>query len=844
MVGLFNLSTLTARQNLNKTDDQSRITVERLSTGKINNGPAGRKVADFITSVALRNDENSYKAILDSLPRATSVLQTADGAGQQISAITARLKDLSYRATSSGSNVERSALQLEFAKLTEEIDRISTTANFNGTKLLDGTLDTASKLNSDRRLNSITSSLNVGTSVLDGSGIVIGQGSNVNALTVTGIGTTNGVISAFSLVGRGSFSDATNSINANELAALPAAINGSVVVGDIGDDTGNQASSYDLSINLNGQTFSASNVNLNTGGNYTLYLGGNTSTGATVSVTLGAQTFTNDAAETIFRTDLASALNVATGTVAATAPFFTPTVRDTFIADFNAGITSSDITITGNAANAGIFITVGGTSYTTANSASINLTAPANQTVNLYANGEANSGYIKLNLKESQFFDNTNAARNDFRDKILADLTGVRLDYKQAFNIRTSDLGTEFFSNTGTPFTVTVADGSSGDINLVGSLETINVSGVYNKTSGNQDVSLLINGKAYTATAVDLDSATTLAFTNAQTGTTITLNKDATKNTDPISSQANLDDLLKKLKNDLDGITIYQSRQIGSGSLDQFKPGTFDGTQLDGLDGFSFQLTSSSFGIINENDQSSKPTTPAFEGFRVSAETAATDGYVSVVINGETFRTADGFFDGKSTNLRDNLENGKLVLTNDRDTSETFVIDLSKATSTGINIDSDLSARGLEDALNKVFNTTRETKLSFQVGLDVADKISLNIGGLTTDDLFKNADGQTRVLDISTIAGANEAINVLTLANEKVSSALAEITSAFARFENVKESVRTAIKNLSEARDPIENADIAEESSKYAELQVLRDVATAVLTTENQKNRSLSRLIG
>lgn len=712
MVGLFNLSTLTARQNLNKTDDQSRVTVERLSTGKINNGPAGRKVADFITSVALRNDENSYKAILDSLPRATSVLQTADGAGQQISAITARLKDLSYRATSSGSNVERQALQLEFAKLTEEIDRISTTANFNGTKLLDGTLDTASKLNSDRRLNEVTSSLNVGSTALDGGQIVINRGDSSNTLSV-------------------------NYINDAELAL--------------------------------------------------------------------------------------------------------------FIQDFNNGIAAGDFAGYANDASAfAVNLTLGGVVFENAATAPDLSNASTGTTFRLYTNGAdtTNSASITFTLKQTQDF-NLAGSGDNFVNKLVADLTNVKIDQKDAFSIKTSDLGTEYFSiSVADPFGVSIAAGSTGDINLVGSLETINVSGTFTNSTA-QDVSLLINGKAYVATAVDLanDVTQTIAFVNAQTGTTITLTKNAISQT-ALANQSDLDDLLKKLKNDLDGVTVYQARQIGSGSLDQFKPGVFDGTQLDGIDGFDFELTTSSYGIINENDQSSKPTTPVFEGFRVGAETAATDGYVSVVINGETFRTPDGFFDGKSTNLRDSLPNGKLVLTNTKDSAETFVIDLSRATSTGINTDSDLSARGLEDALNKVFNTTRETKLSFQVGLDVADKISLNIGGLTTDDLFKNADGQTRVLDISTIGGANEAINVLTLANEKVSSALAEITSAFARFENVKESVRTAIKNLSEARDPIENADIAEESSKYAELQVLRDVATAVLTTENQKNRSLSRLIG
>lgn len=695
MVGLFNLSTLTARKNLNKIEDDTAVTVERLSTGKINNGPSGRKVADFITAVALKNDENSYRAILDSLPRATSILQTADGAGQVIGSMVSRLKDLAYRSSSSGSDIERDALQLEFAKLTEEIDRIATTSNFNGTKLLDGTLDTATNLNSDRRLNEITSSLNVGNTALDGAQVVISRG----------------------------VASSANYLDSANIAGFILDFNNGIAAGDI-VITDSDASSFDASITLNSLVFNATDVNL-------------------------------------------------------------------------AGSTA----------------------------------------LNFYLNADnATGASITFNLRQNEFF-NSALGGSNFASRIANDLTNVIIDDKNGFVINDAGLGDEYFD--GISFRVGVNNGKNGDINLVGEIKTIAVSGTWNSTSS-QDVSLLINGKAYTTTDANLANATALTFTNAETGTNITL----TRNSDvlgSITSQAQLDDLLKKLREDLDDVKIYQTRQVGSGPLDQFKSGIFDGTQLDGIDGFDFQLTSSAYGLINENDQEDLPVTPLFEGFRVGAETPATDGYISVIINGETYRTPDGYFDGKATDLKKNIRS--ITLVNERDPFEQLTINLSRATSSGINLDSEASARGLEDTLNKVFNTTRESKLSFQVGLDVNDKIALNIGGITTKDIFKNEDGQYRVLDISTSEGANEAISVLTLATQKVSLALAEITSAFARFDNVKESVRTAIKNLAEARDPIENADIAEESSKYAEFQVLRDVATAVLTTENQKNRGLVRLI-
>lgn len=69
-----------------------------------------------------------------------SLIQTAEGGLNEISNIVIRLRELSIQAASDTvGNTERSFSNIEFQNLLQEIQRISKGAEFNGTKLLDGT---------------------------------------------------------------------------------------------------------------------------------------------------------------------------------------------------------------------------------------------------------------------------------------------------------------------------------------------------------------------------------------------------------------------------------------------------------------------------------------------------------------------------------------------------------------------------------------------------------------------------------------------------------------------------------------------------------------------------------
>jgi flagellin len=72
------------------------------------------------------------------------VVQTAEGALNEVHSILQRMRDLGVQAGNDSNNTEaRANIKTEVDSLTEELTRIGASTNFNGTKLLDGTAGNA-----------------------------------------------------------------------------------------------------------------------------------------------------------------------------------------------------------------------------------------------------------------------------------------------------------------------------------------------------------------------------------------------------------------------------------------------------------------------------------------------------------------------------------------------------------------------------------------------------------------------------------------------------------------------------------------------------------------------------
>ncbi len=135
-----NISALNSNRIFNKNKSKLSKTLEKLSSGyQINrsaDNAAGLAVSEKMRSIILGLDQAEQNSV-----DAISLIQTAEGALQEVHTILERMKQLSVQSANGEYNdgVDRAALQLEFEQLQDEIEHISTHTDFNNMMLFDGT---------------------------------------------------------------------------------------------------------------------------------------------------------------------------------------------------------------------------------------------------------------------------------------------------------------------------------------------------------------------------------------------------------------------------------------------------------------------------------------------------------------------------------------------------------------------------------------------------------------------------------------------------------------------------------------------------------------------------------
>ncbi len=146
-VGIIsNTSALNAQTNLNKANEETKSSIYRLSSGS-RIDKASTDVAGLAIGTILQTNISTLRAALTNTAQANSLLGVADGALKNVGEILQRQKALSAQSTSGSlSPAARSFLDAEFQNLTQEINRIADTTNFNGITLIDGSLFTPSRL--------------------------------------------------------------------------------------------------------------------------------------------------------------------------------------------------------------------------------------------------------------------------------------------------------------------------------------------------------------------------------------------------------------------------------------------------------------------------------------------------------------------------------------------------------------------------------------------------------------------------------------------------------------------------------------------------------------------------
>jgi flagellin len=135
-----NIASLNAQRILGTNNERLAKSVERISSGiRINR--AADDAAGLAISEALRSDIRASRQAVRNANDGISLINIAEGALNEQASILIRLRELASQAsTGTVGSTERQTVQLEFDALRLEIDRISATTEFNGQKLVDGSL--------------------------------------------------------------------------------------------------------------------------------------------------------------------------------------------------------------------------------------------------------------------------------------------------------------------------------------------------------------------------------------------------------------------------------------------------------------------------------------------------------------------------------------------------------------------------------------------------------------------------------------------------------------------------------------------------------------------------------
>ena len=139
-----NIFSINSQRALMNSQASMQTSLQRLSSGlRINSAKddaAGLAISERMTA-QIRGLGQAMRNANDGI----SMLQTAEGSMDEVGNMLQRMRELSVQsANDTLSDADKDSLQVEYKALGDEITRVATATEFNGTKLLDGTAGSVS----------------------------------------------------------------------------------------------------------------------------------------------------------------------------------------------------------------------------------------------------------------------------------------------------------------------------------------------------------------------------------------------------------------------------------------------------------------------------------------------------------------------------------------------------------------------------------------------------------------------------------------------------------------------------------------------------------------------------
>jgi len=142
-------------------------------------------------------------------------------------------------------------------------------------------------------------------------------------------------------------------------------------------------------------------------------------------------------------------------------------------------------------------------------------------------------------------------------------------------------------------------------------------------------------------------------------------------------------------------------------------------------------------------------------------------------------------------------------------------------------------------------NTTDSTRVMGELRLSSAKAFSVTSADATVNPLTPEASALAQIssLDISTIAGSQNAVDVIDGALDQINGIRADLGAVQNRLDHTISNLGNVKENVEASRSRIMDADFAAETARLTKAQVLQQAGTAMLAQANAAPQGVLALL-
>lgn len=150
---------------------------------------------------------------------------------------------------------------------------------------------------------------------------------------------------------------------------------------------------------------------------------------------------------------------------------------------------------------------------------------------------------------------------------------------------------------------------------------------------------------------------------------------------------------------------------------------------------------------------------------------------------------------------------------------------------------------------NRLGTASTPLSLYFQIGDSADQRIKVDLpnfgeAGDVTNSLYVSTVNNDGKSSLTTVAAAQEVIDLVKTSLDKVSRARSMMGAAMNRLEHVVDNLTNVSMNSAASRSQIQDADYATASTALAKSQIMEQAATAVLAQANTSQQTVLKLLG